>query len=79
MPLKVVITANDDLVATVQIARIKGSGMSPDSVAQYSAVVTEDETWMIDWDNDGALFEHRYGDGVTTCVERGLAALRLKN
>lgn len=74
MPIKTTIMVNTDHITTIQIARIKGKGMKPGDVNVYSVVESEDETWLIDWD-EGVKFEHEYGTGVAVCVAKAIQAL----
>jgi hypothetical protein len=74
-------------VYTVHIGRLKGS-TDPGSVNTYSAVAKESKVTALpdgrrytidyptnhEWDN-GAIFHHRYGEGIESCVAKALAAL----
>lgn len=89
MPIHVDINVNTELVQRVHICRMDGLSMEPDSVHIYSVVVSEKRpifhedrgttlqftdhpTWL-EWES-GVKFTHRYGDGATVCVMKGLQA-----
>jgi hypothetical protein len=87
MPIQVYIEVNGRPVTTVHIGRLKGS-TDPGSVNTYSAVAKDSKVTALpegrryttdyptnhEWDN-GAIFEHRYGDGIESCVAKALDEL----
>jgi hypothetical protein len=77
MPVRVRIDINGLDKATIYIGRENGGqGEFPDAVNEYRAVRQRGYPTRDEWD-EGVLFEHRYGDGVETVVEKALVALRL--
>ncbi len=90
MPIQVYIEINGNPITTIHVGRLKG-GTNSDDINVYTAVAKDSQVkhlpdgrrYTIDypsnheWDN-GAIFEHRYGDGVEACVERAIQALRAK-
>lgn len=77
MPIKAVVTVNETHITTIQIARVKGTGMKPGDVNVYAVVETEEPPWKINWD-EAPKFEHIYGEGVTTCVAKAINVLNLE-
>lgn len=89
MPIIVDINVNTERVQRVYICRIDGTSTQEDSVNLYSIVLMEKQpvffedrgtilafppepTWLER--EEGVRFEHRYGDGATVCVLKGLQA-----
>lgn len=78
MPIHVTIQVNERTVQQLHIARIDSAlDRNPAKAHTYTVidnpVVPEKDA---DWD-DGVNFEHVYGDGVTVCVKKALAALSI--
>ncbi len=77
MPVRIRIDVNGQLQTTLWIGRIKGKA-EPDWVNRY--IIDEGSETLEPWNYPGAKFEdcvqftHRYGDGLETCVQRGLEA-----
>lgn len=71
MPLHIPIYVNDKLIKTYHIGRFEGEA-TEDSLNTY-IIVQDDQFWK-----DGIAFTHRYGDGVDTCVTKGLYAMMNK-
>ena len=65
MPIHIPIYVNDRLIKTYHIGRLEGD-TDPDSVNTY-IIVEDDQLWQV-----GKKFTHRYGDGIDTCICRGL-------
>lgn len=76
MPLNVSIAINGRPLQYLHIGRLSGTTDS-ESLNTYAVVVSSDPTgsrisnddWM-----DAPRFEHRYGDGALTCVQKGIQA-----
>ena len=68
MPIHIPIYVNDRLVKTYHIGRVKGD-TNPDSINDY-LIVEDDQLWRV-----GKKFTHRYGDGIDTCVIKGINAM----
>jgi hypothetical protein len=68
MPIHVPIYVNDKLIKTYHIGRLKGDA-EPDSINDY-LIIEDDQLWRV-----GKPFTHRYGDGVETCVIKGINAM----
>jgi len=87
MPIQVYIEVNGRPVTTVHIGRIRGEAKA-DALNVYTAVAKESKVTALpdgrrytidyptnhEWDN-GAVFEHRYGDGIESCVAKALDEL----
>lgn len=68
MPIHVPIYVNDKLIKTYHIGRVSGD-TNPDSINAY-LIVEDDFPW-----ETGKMFNHRYGDGIETCITLGLSAM----
>lgn len=77
MPIKAVITVNENHITTIQVARVKGNGMKPGDMNVYAVVETDEPTWKVDWDN-APKFEHVYGQGVAVCVAKAIDVLEIE-
>lgn len=91
MPLHIDIRVNDNLVRRIHISRMTHNGMNPDSVNEYSVVVSEKESvirqgrihkeyknypdWW-EWDMSEIRFNHRYGDDDLTCLMKAIQAVK---
>lgn len=65
MPIHIPIYVNDRLIKTYHIGRLEGD-TDPDSINTY-IIIEDDQLWQV-----GKKFTHRYGDGIDTCIYRGL-------
>lgn len=82
MPLYVSLKVNEELIQKFFISRMSGQSTDPNSVNEYSIVVTEtfDDTtgkeWSPSWGDyvNGDHFTHRYGDGASECLRHGMNA-----
>lgn len=76
MPIHITIELNDRVIERLHIARISNSSSrAPGRVHQYSILKqehapTNDAGWEA-----GTHFTHQYGDGLETCIRKGLEAL----
>lgn len=90
MPVHMDIRVNKTLVQRIHVSRMSRNGMQPDSINEYSVVVSEQEpvflenrtvyrfpeepTWL-QWEQ-GVRFQHRYGDDATMLMLNALQALK---
>jgi hypothetical protein len=76
MPVKVVISVNDDIIETVHIARIsRSASRHPDKYNDYAVLLQDRRPTPIEWLKAKVMLRHRYGDGVTVLVRRALQEL----
>lgn len=91
MPLHIDVRVNDSLVRRLHISRMTHKGMKPDSINEYSVVVSEKESvirhgrvykeykdypdWW-EWDISEIRFNHRYGDDDLTCLMKAIQAVK---
>lgn len=68
MPIHIPVYVNDRLIKTYHIGRVAGD-TDPDSINEY-LIVEDDQLWQV-----GKKFTHRYGDGIDTCVIKGINAM----
>jgi hypothetical protein len=68
MPIHIPIYVNDRLIKTYHIGRVAGD-TDPDSINDY-LIIEDDQLWRV-----GKKFTHRYGDGIDTCVIKGINAM----
>lgn len=68
MPIHIPVYINDRLIKTYHIGRVAGD-VQPDSINDY-LIIEDDQLWQI-----GKKFTHKYGDGVETCIIKGLSAM----
>lgn len=68
MPIHIPIYVNEKLIKTYHIGRLEGDA-DPDSVNTY-LIKEDDQLWTV-----GIKFTHRYGDGIDTCIHKGLNAI----
>jgi hypothetical protein len=76
MPIHVTIKVNETEVRNIHIARI-GGGLDRNPFNTHDYAVLDRKHSPVnekDWDS-GAKFTHVYGDDITVCVEKALAAL----
>jgi hypothetical protein len=68
VPIHIPIYVNDRLIKTYHIGRLEGN-TNPDSINKY-LIVEDDQLWQA-----GKEFTHRYGDGIDSCVIKGINAI----
>lgn len=94
MPLHIDIRINDTLLKRLHIARMTKNGMSPESINEYSVVVSEKESvvrngsivkefkdsadWW-EWEVSEIRFYHRYGDDELTLLMLAVQAVKTHN
>ena len=71
MPIHIPIYVNDRLIKTYHIGRVAGN-TDTDSINDY-LIIEDDQLWQV-----GKKFTHRYGDGIDTCVIKGINAMMSK-
>lgn len=87
MPIQVHIEVNGRPVKSIHISRESG-GTSADDVNTYRVIKKDalegsrfssrafaEVPSYSEWTDRGVSFIHRYGDGIETCVRKGLEAL----
>lgn len=72
MPIHVDVYINERHIKSYHIGRESGT-TAPDSVNRYWIHETEGLD-VGEWTGENE-FEHRYGDGVDVCIEKGIKAL----
>lgn len=94
MPLHIDIRINDTLLRRLHIARMTKNGMTPDSINEYSVVVSGEESlvrngrivkgfknsaeWW-EWEVSEIRFYHRYGDDELTLLMLAVQAVKTYN
>lgn len=94
MPLHIDIRINDTLLRRLHIARMTKNGMAPDSINEYSVVVSDEESlvrhgrivkgfkdsadWW-EWEISEIRFYHRYGDDELTLLMLAVQAVKTYN
>lgn len=87
MPIQVHIEVNGRPIESIHIGRETG-GTDPDDLNTYLVIKRDalngskfssrayaNPPAYNEWTDEGIRFEHRYGDGITVCVEKALKAL----
>jgi len=87
MPIQVHIEVNGRPIETIHIGRDSG-GTNPDDLNTYLVLkkpalegtrltsrAFDVEPSYREWTAEGKSFEHRYGDGIETCVRKAIEAL----
>jgi hypothetical protein len=73
-PIHIDVYVNERPVHTWHIGRIMG-GTDPDNVNPY-LIVKGPNNGNPDWRSETRVeFMHRYGDGIDTCIQRGICAI----
>lgn len=73
-PIHIDVYVNHKPIHTWHIGRIMG-GTDPDDINPY-LIVKGPSNELPNWkDEDGVEFMHRYGDGIDTCIQRGIHAI----
>ena len=73
MPIHIDVRINERYVKSYHIGRAEGEALA-DSVNTYWIVEGDDKESFPLWEGDYA-FQHRYGDGLDVCIQKGLEAL----
>ena len=74
MPIHIDIRVNEQKTTQIHIGRLEGF-RGDDVEYTYYAVEGEYEDWMVPYTRLGVPFKHRYGDGLLTCIAKGLEAI----
>jgi len=73
-PIHIDVYVNQRPIHSWHIGRIMG-GTDPDDVNPY-LIVKGPNNGNPDWNSEtGVEFMHRYGDGIDTCIQRGICAI----
>jgi hypothetical protein len=91
MPIQVHIEVNGRPIESIHIGR-KSGGTNPNDMntylvvkknafegSRFSSRAFADVPSYSEWTEKGVSFTHRYGDGIETCVRKGLEALEARN
>ena len=74
MPINIEVYVNQKYIKQYRIGRAEGT-TEPDSINTYHILEFEHgDTKTQKW-SEGPQFQHRYGDGIDICIQKGLEAL----
>lgn len=74
MPINIDVHVNSRFIKQYRIGRAEGT-TDPDSINTYHILEFFDGTQSTQKWASGPSFQHRYGDGIDVCIQKGLEAL----